>query len=62
MRDAAPHAQDAHAEAAHASDDEHAGATPVAGSQAAELITTTLLFISCVLSWLRLLRGRLRRP
>jgi NADH-quinone oxidoreductase subunit L len=47
---AAPHAQDAHAEAAHASDDEHAGATPVAGSQAAELITTTLLFISWVLS------------
>jgi len=47
---AAPHPQDAHAEIAHSSDEEHAGATPVAGSQAAEIITTTLLFISWVLS------------
>jgi NADH-quinone oxidoreductase subunit L len=47
---AAPHPQDAHAEIAHSADDEHAGATPVAGSQAAELITTTLLFISWILS------------
>jgi NADH-quinone oxidoreductase subunit L len=46
----APYAQDAHAEAAHASDDEHAGTVPAAGSQAAELITTTLLFISWILS------------
>src|SRR6185312_5526097 len=47
---AAQHPQDAHAEIAHSSDEEHAGATPVAGSQAAEIITTTLLFISWVLS------------
>jgi NADH-quinone oxidoreductase subunit L len=47
---AAPHAQDAHPNIAHSADDEHAGATPVAGSQAAELITTTLLFISWILS------------
>jgi NADH-quinone oxidoreductase subunit L len=44
------HAQDAHPNIAHSADDEHAGATPVAGSQAAELITTTLLFISWILS------------
>jgi NADH-quinone oxidoreductase subunit L len=47
---AAPYPQDAHADTAHSSDDEHAGATPVAGSQAAELVTTTLLFISWILS------------
>src|ERR1700720_2606679 len=47
---AAPHPQDAHAEIAHSSDDEHASAPPSAGSQAAELITTTLLFISWILS------------
>ena len=46
----AAHPQDAHAEAAHSSDDEHASAPPSAGSQAAELITTTLLFISWILS------------
>src|SRR5580700_9097305 len=46
----AAHPQDAHAEAAHSSDDEHVSAPPSAGSQAAELITTTLLFISWILS------------
>ena len=46
----AAHPQDAHAEVAHSSDDEHASAPPSAGSQAAELITTTLLFISWILS------------
>src|SRR3984957_3358197 len=46
----AAHPQDAHAEAAHSSDDEHAIAPPSAGSRAAELITTTLLFISWILS------------
>jgi NADH-quinone oxidoreductase subunit L len=43
-------AHPAHAEVEHSSADEHAGAPPSAGSQAAELITTTLLFISWVLS------------
>jgi NADH-quinone oxidoreductase subunit L len=47
---AAPYPQDARAETAHSSDDEHADAAPVAGSQAAELVTTTLLFISWILS------------
>ena len=47
---AAPHPQDAHAEIAHSSDEERASAPPSAGSQAAELITTTLLFISWILS------------
>jgi NADH-quinone oxidoreductase subunit L len=47
---AAPYPQDAHADTAHSSDDEHADAAPVAGSQAAELVTTTLLFISWILS------------
>jgi len=47
---AALHPADAHAEVAHSSADEHAIAPPSAGSQAAELITTTLLFISWVLS------------
>jgi NADH-quinone oxidoreductase subunit L len=47
---AAPSPQDAHADTAHSSDDEHADAAPVAGSQAAELVTTTLLFISWILS------------
>jgi len=46
----AAHQQDTHAEIAHSSDDEHASAPPSAGSQAAELITTTLLFISWILS------------
>jgi NADH-quinone oxidoreductase subunit L len=47
---AAPHPQDAHAEIAHSSDEVRASAPPSAGSQAAELITTTLLFISWILS------------
>src|ERR1700739_2261590 len=46
----APHLQDAHAEIAHSSHEDHASVPPSAGSQAAELITTTLLFISWVLS------------
>jgi NADH-quinone oxidoreductase subunit L len=49
------HAHDAsspttHAAAAHAADDDQAGAEPSAGSRAAELITTALLGISWVLS------------
>jgi NADH-quinone oxidoreductase subunit L len=47
---ATPYPQDAHADTAHSSEDEHADAAPVAGSQAAELVTTTLLFISWILS------------
>jgi NADH-quinone oxidoreductase subunit L len=39
-----------HAEAAHAGEDDQAGAEPSAGSRAAELITTALLGISWVLS------------
>ncbi len=46
----APSPQSAHAESDHASHDNHELAEPVAGSQAAELITTTLLAISWVLS------------
>jgi NADH-quinone oxidoreductase subunit L len=46
----AAHQQDTHAEIAPSLDDEHASAPPSAGSQAAELITTTLLFISWILS------------
>src|SRR5262245_37557043 len=53
------HAADAHARAAHGhahdSHDDH-GHGPVepaaAGSRAAELITTTLLFVSMILSWI----------
>jgi NADH-quinone oxidoreductase subunit L len=47
---ATPYPQDAHADTAHSSEDEHADGAPVAGSQAAELVTTTLLFISWILS------------
>ncbi|MGB6732857.1 MAG: NADH-quinone oxidoreductase subunit L, partial [Xanthobacteraceae bacterium] len=46
----APHAEAAHAAIAHGADDEHGGAEPSAGSRSAELITTTLLAISWVLS------------
>jgi NADH-quinone oxidoreductase subunit L len=46
----APVPESAHAEIAHASAEEHEAAEPSAGSQAAELITTTLLAISWVLS------------
>src|SRR6185312_10388788 len=47
---AAQHPQEAHAELTHSSAEEHTSAPPSAGSQAAELITTTLLFISWILS------------
>jgi NADH-quinone oxidoreductase subunit L len=48
------HAQGTHAHAADAHhDDHHAPAEPAAaGSRAAEVITTSLLMISCVLSWI----------
>ncbi len=40
-----------------ANDDHHAPAEPAAaGSRAAEIITTSLLFIACVLSWIALFR------
>jgi len=42
--------QSAHADSDHPSPDEHETTAPTAGSQAAELITTTLLFISWALS------------
>jgi NADH-quinone oxidoreductase subunit L len=50
---AAPHVDDAHVAHAVAHDSHHDGpAEPeAAGSQAAELVTSTLLVISCVLSW-----------
>ena len=44
-----PHAAHAVVGAAHS--EEHASEPAAAGSRAAELITTTLLIISCVLSW-----------
>jgi NADH-quinone oxidoreductase subunit L len=44
-----PHAAHAVVGAAHS--EEHPAEPPAAGSRAAELITTTLLIISCVLSW-----------
>ncbi len=46
----ASHAQTGHAEGGHASTENHAAVEPTAGSHAAELITTTLLGISWVLS------------
>ena len=59
---ATPAVQESHARGAPSPADEHAAfsnthveepasAPPAAGSRAAELITTTLLIISCVLSW-----------
>src|ERR1700694_5556237 len=56
---AAPHAAENHADTAHAvaqepangAPHEEASAEPAAGSQAAALITSTLLVIACVLSW-----------
>src|SRR4051812_4398230 len=37
----------------HGQDDHHAPAEPAAeGSRAAEIITTSLLFVSCVLAWI----------
>ncbi len=48
---AAPSPHEAHAATGVAHTEEHATEPPAAGSRAAELITTTLLVISCVLSW-----------
>jgi NADH-quinone oxidoreductase subunit L len=44
------HASDTHDD--HAADDHHAAEPPAAGSRAAELITTGLLFVSAALSWI----------
>src|ERR1700676_4028386 len=63
--DTVEHHDDAHGVAAHASDvhdehaddhghDDHAVEPPAAGSRAAELITTGLLLVSAVLSWVTL--------
>ena len=52
--DTVEHHDDAHASEAHddhAADDHHAAEPPAAGSRAAELITTGLLFVSAALSW-----------
>jgi NADH-quinone oxidoreductase subunit L len=46
LTDAEPHAHDAHGQAE----------PPAAGSRAAELVTTTLLFFSMVLSWIAFVR------
>src|SRR5256884_829656 len=55
------HGADAHASLAHDNDDDdhghddhHAAEPPAAGSRAAELITTGLLFVSAALSWFAL--------
>src|SRR6266699_3871671 len=55
------HGADAHASLAHDNDDDdhghddhHAAEPPAAGSRAAELITTGLLFVSAALSWVTL--------
>ncbi len=50
------HSLDAHDDDAdgHGHDDHHAAEPPAAGSRAAELITTGLLFVSAALSWLTL--------
>ncbi|MGD0026085.1 MAG: NADH-quinone oxidoreductase subunit L, partial [Xanthobacteraceae bacterium] len=48
---AAPSPQEQHAAFADTHVEEPAADPPAAGSQAAELITTTLLVISCLLSW-----------
>ena len=45
-----------------AHDEERRSSQPAAGSRAAELITSTLLVIACVLSWIAFCRRRLRRP
>jgi NADH-quinone oxidoreductase subunit L len=51
------HASDAHGDHAddHGHDDHHAAEPPAAGSRAAELITTGLLFVSAALSWFTLI-------
>jgi NADH-quinone oxidoreductase subunit L len=50
------HASDTHGDHAddHGHDDHHAAEPPAAGSRAAELITTGLLFVSAALSWFTL--------
>src|SRR5262249_34538540 len=55
--DAHAHAPAAHDEHAHddaGHDDHHAAEPPAAGSRAAELITTSLLFVTAALSWFTL--------
>src|SRR5258707_14579586 len=50
----ASEAQDDHPADDHGHDDHHAVEPPAAGSRAAELITTGLLFVSAALSWMTL--------
>jgi NADH-quinone oxidoreductase subunit L len=50
----AAHGHDAHVHDANGHDDHHAAGPPAAGSRAAELITTALLFVSAALSWMTL--------
>jgi NADH-quinone oxidoreductase subunit L len=50
----ASHANDDHPVDDHGQDDHHVAEPPAAGSRAAELITTGLLFISAALSWMTL--------
>jgi NADH-quinone oxidoreductase subunit L len=50
----ASHAHDDHSHDDHGHDDHHAAEPPAAGSRAAELITTGLLFVSAALSWVTL--------
>ncbi|RZN30617.1 NADH-quinone oxidoreductase subunit L [Bradyrhizobium sp. Leo121] len=47
-------AHDEHAHGGHGHDDHHVSEPPAAGSRAAELITTGLLFVSAALSWFAL--------
>src|SRR5215472_3591682 len=47
----APSPYEPHAVSAHANAEQHAAEPPAAGSAPAELITTTLLGIACLLSW-----------
>src|SRR5262249_8493520 len=48
------HATDDHAADDHGHDDHHVSEPPAAGSRAAELITTGLLFVAAALSWITL--------
>ena len=50
----ASHAHDDHAADDHGHDDHHVSEPPAAGSRAAELITTGLLFVAAALSWIML--------
>ena len=50
----ASHAHDDHAADDHGHDDHHVSEPPAAGSRAAELITTGLLFVAAALSWITL--------